>query len=103
MLIGPDLLLVEFASLISKRTRRKQMSPAEAYRAFRLMEAAEVRLFDTRPMLGQALELALTNQMSLGDFVYLALAIAHDSPLITADRRLFKSGAGRHPVIRLLG
>jgi len=36
-----------------------------------------------------ALDLALNNQMSLWDCVYLALAIEHDCPLITADRRLF--------------
>jgi predicted nucleic acid-binding protein len=101
-LIAPDLLLMEFASLIAKRTRRKEMSPAEAYQAFRLIEEAELRLFETRPLLGDALDLALNSQMSLWDCVYLALAIEHDCPLITADRRLFRSASGRHPVIRLL-
>lgn len=101
-LIAPDLLLMEFASLISKCTRRKQMSPAEAHQAFRLMEGAELRLFETRPLLGRALDLALNNHMSLWDCVYLALAIEHDCPLITADRRLFRSGTALHPAIRLL-
>jgi predicted nucleic acid-binding protein len=102
-LIAPDLLLVEFASLVSKRTRRKQMSPAEAGEAFRFMEEAELRLFETRPLLGRALDLAMNHQMSLWDCVYLALAAEHDCPMVTADRRLFRSGAGRHPAIRLLG
>jgi predicted nucleic acid-binding protein len=102
-LIAPDLLLMEFASLVSKRTRRKQMSPVDAYQAYRLLEGAELRLFETRPLLGRALELALDFQMSLWDCVYLALAAEHDCPLVTADRRLFRSGAGRHPAIRLLG
>lgn len=102
-LIAPDLLLMEFASLISKRTRRKQMSPAEGYQAFRLMEEAELRLFETRPLLERALDLAINHQMSLWDCVYLPLAAEHDCPLVTADRRLFRSGTGRHPVIRLLG
>jgi predicted nucleic acid-binding protein len=101
-LIAPDLLLMEFASLIAKRTRRKQMSQAEAFQAFRLMEEAELRLFETRPLLGRALDLAINSQMSLWDCVYLALAIDHDCPIITADRRLFRAGAGRHPSLRLL-
>jgi predicted nucleic acid-binding protein len=102
-LIAPDLLLMEFAGLIAKRTRRKQMPVAEATQAFRLMEESELRLFESRPLLGHALDLALNNQMSLWDCVYLALALEHNCPMITADRRLYKAGIGRHPAIRLLG
>jgi predicted nucleic acid-binding protein len=101
-LIAPDVLLMEFASLIAKRTRRKQMPAAQGYQAFRLMEESELRLFETRPLLGRALDLALRNQMSLWDCVYLALAIQQNCPMITADHRLFKAGKGRHPAIRLL-
>ncbi len=102
-LIAPDLLLTEFASLITKRTRRKQMPAAGSHEAFRLMEESELRLFETRPLLGRALDLAVNNQMPLWDCVYLALAIEHNCPPITADRRLFRAGAGRHPSLRLLG
>ena len=48
------------------------------------------------------LRLALPNQISLWDCVYLALAIEQDCSLITADRRLFRGNAPRHPAIRLL-
>ena len=34
--------------------------------------------------------------------VYLALALEHGCPLITADRRLFRGHSPRHPAIRLL-
>jgi predicted nucleic acid-binding protein len=101
-LIAPDLLLIEFASLIAKRIRRSQMPAAEGQQAFRLMEESELRLVATRPLLGRALSLALHNRMSLWDCVYLALAIEYDCPLITADRRLFRGNTGRHPAIRLL-
>jgi predicted nucleic acid-binding protein len=102
LLIAPDLLLTEFASLVAKRTRRTHMSSAEGYHAFRLMEASELRLFETRPLLGHALSLALHNQMSLWDCVYLALAVEHACTLLTADRRLFRSGRSRHPAIHYL-
>ncbi len=78
-LIAPDLLLAEFASLRS--------SPI---------------LYDMRPRLPLALDLSLQHQLSLGDAVYLALAIEHNCSLITADSRLFRSGKKHHPAITLL-
>jgi predicted nucleic acid-binding protein len=101
-LIAPDLLLAEFASLLAKRNRRKEISGDQAARAFQLMEECALRLVDMRPRIRGALHLALQHQMSLWDCVYVAVAIEHDCPLVTADRRLFKNGAGRHSAIRLL-
>lgn len=102
-LIATDLLLTEFASLIAKRVRRKQILPTEASDAFRLLEEHATILFETRLLLGAALQLALDRHTSLWDCVYLALAIQHNCPLITADQRLFRADRGRHPAIRLLG
>ena len=102
LLIAPDLLLIELASLLVKKVRRKQISANEALAAFQFLTDSVRRLFQTGPLLGRALDLAIRHQMSLWDCVYLALAIEHDCPLITADQRLFNSGRGRHPSIRLL-
>jgi predicted nucleic acid-binding protein len=101
-LIAPDLLLAEFASLLAKRSRRKQISADQAREAFRLMTRCAPRLLDMRPRLARALELSLRHQLSLWDCVYLALALEHSCPLLTADHRLFRAGAGRHPSVRLL-
>lgn len=101
-LIAPDLLLAEFASLIAKRCRRKQLSDSQARQAFALINRAAPRLHDTRPLLAPALELSLRLSLSVWDCVYLALAEEYTCPLLTADRRLFRSGAGRHPAIRLI-
>ena len=101
-LIAPDLLLAEFASLLAKRTRRKQISPEQALKAFQLMEGCAPPLFDLRPHLRRALNLALQHHLSLWDCVYVALAIEHDCPFITADRRLFRGSTALHPSVRLL-
>ena len=101
-LIAPDLLLVEVASLLAKRHRRKQISAEQAREAFGFMTNAAPRLFEAGPRLHRALELSLRHQMSLWDCVYLALAIERDCPLLTADRRLFRSGAARHPALQLI-
>jgi predicted nucleic acid-binding protein len=101
LLIAPDILLAEFASLVAKRHRRKQISAEQAHKAFSLMVKCAPRLFDMRPRLFRALELSLQYQLSLWDCVYLALALEHDCPVLTADRRLFRAGKGRHPSVRL--
>ena len=59
LLIAPDLLLAEFASLIAKRNRRKEISAERAQAAFRLMTKCAPRLFDMRPRLPRALDLSL--------------------------------------------
>ncbi len=101
-LIAPDLLLAEFASLLAKRSRRKQISTQQATEAFRLMTRSAPRLIDMRPRLFRALDISLHHQMSLWDCVYVALAMEHGCPLLTADRRLFRAGGGRHPSLRLV-
>jgi predicted nucleic acid-binding protein len=65
-LIAPDLLLAEFAGLMAK---------------------CAPRLFDMRPQLPRALDLSLQYRLSLWDCVSLALALEHDCPVLTADRR----------------
>jgi predicted nucleic acid-binding protein len=100
--IAPDLLLAEFASLLAKRNRRKQISTEQAHGAFQLMTRCAPRLFDMRPRLGRALQLSLHHDMSLWDCVYVDLAMEHDCPLLTADRRLFRAGGGRHPSLLLV-
>jgi predicted nucleic acid-binding protein len=100
MLIAPDLLLTEFASLIAKRVRRKHMSAAEAIDAFYRLEESVPALFETHPLVEAALNLAVDSQMSLWDSMHLALE--HRCPLITADRRLFRGHSPRYRAIRLL-
>jgi predicted nucleic acid-binding protein len=102
LLIAPDILLAELASLLAKRNRRKQISAEQAHEAFSLMTRCAPRLFDTRPRLSRALHLSLQRRLSLWDCVYLALALEHDCPVLTADLRLFRAGRGAHPSVRLV-
>ena len=102
LLIAPDLLLAEFASLLAKRNRRKEISADQAVQALDLMGRYSPKLFDTHSRLRSAFELSLHYQLSLWDSVYLALAIEHNCPLITADERLFRGAVARHSLIRPL-
>jgi predicted nucleic acid-binding protein len=101
-LIAPDLLLAEFASLLARRTRRKQISQGQAREALQLMERCALLLFDMRPRLRRALDIALEHHLSLWDSIYAALAVEHDCLFVTADRRLFRSSVAWHAKVSLL-
>ena len=60
------------------------------------------RLYDMRPRILPALEPPLRYQWSLWDCVYLALAVEHGCPLLTADQQLFRRSRGRYPSVRRL-
>jgi predicted nucleic acid-binding protein len=101
-LIAPDLLISELASLLAKRKRRKEISANQAQEAFQLSVQCAPRLLDTRPRVSRALALSLQHEMSFWDCVYVAIATEHGCPLLTADRRLFRAGRGRHSCLRLV-
>jgi predicted nucleic acid-binding protein len=102
LLIAPDILLAEFASLLAKRNRRRQISAQQAHQAFALMTKSAPRLFETRALIFHAMDLSLEHQLSLWDCIYLALALEHDCPVLTADQRLFRGGTSRHPGLMLV-
>ena len=101
LLIAPDLLLAEFASLVARRNRRKELTRKQAQEALSLMTRCAPRLYETRPRIFRAFELSLKHQLSLRDCVYLALALEYDCPLVTADLRLFHAGEQAHLAVRL--
>jgi predicted nucleic acid-binding protein len=86
--------------LAARKFWRKHITAEQAQQGFRFIKDSVPRLFNTIPLLERALDLALDNQMSLWDSVYLALALEHHCPLITADRRLFRGHSPRHPAIQ---
>ena len=102
LLIAPDLLLAEFASLLAKRSRRKEISAREAGYAFDLMQRFAPRLFDMRSRIRRAFSIALEHHLSFWDCVYIDLAIEHGCSVITADKRLFRGTTARHASLRLL-
>jgi predicted nucleic acid-binding protein len=102
VLLAPDLLLAEFASLLAKRSRRKELSERQAEQAFELMQRCAPRLSDTRPRVRRALSLALQTQLSFWDCVYINLAIEQGCAVVTADQRLFRGASARHAALRFL-
>ena len=98
-LIAPDLLVAECANVLWKKVQRGELCRPEALLAARLLQAADIELMPTRTLLEVAAQLAIDLQHPAYDCVYLAVAIANDCRLVTADERFLRAlqrGDPRH-------
>jgi predicted nucleic acid-binding protein len=87
-LASPDLLWPELGSVLSKKARAGQLTRKEAARIVQALDLFPLTVFPSRLVLEAALEIALGTGRSVYDSVYVALAVALECPLVTADERL---------------
>lgn len=85
---APGLLHVECANILWKKVRLGELSKDRALKDFVVLLRAPVALTRTSELLDDALRLAIELRHPVYDCLYLALALRHDLPLVTADRRL---------------
>lgn len=86
VLAVPHLADAEVAHALRSRTRRGAIAEEVGLRALRAWARLEVTRFSSRGLLERAWE--LRHNISAYDAMYVALAEALDSPLVTADARL---------------
>jgi predicted nucleic acid-binding protein len=101
-LLAPDLIEAEIGNVLWKAARRKRISPADAENSLRRFTELGIQAIPTSDLLGKALHIAVTCDRSFYDSLYVALALATQTELITADERLVKALGSRFPV-RWLG
>jgi predicted nucleic acid-binding protein len=87
-LASPDLLWPELGSVLWKKARAGQLTGRETTRILRALDQFPVTVFPSRLVLEGALEIALGTGRSVYDSVYVALAVALECQLVTADERL---------------
>ena len=90
-LLAPDLLWPEFANIVWKKVRRREVSPDEARRILALCQQVPFEVTTSINLIDSALEIALGLDRTVYDSMYLALAAHRDCVMLTADRRLFKA------------
>jgi len=93
-LASPDLLWPEVGNVVWKKSRAGQITPREASRIVAALDICPLTSFPSRLVLGGALEIAFGTGRSVYDSVYLALAVALECPLATADERLANALVG---------
>ena len=91
-LIAPDLIAAEFANALWKKVSRREMGDAQAIEAMDILPTM-VSLLPMEAYAKRALEIALQLDHPVYDCVFIAVAEAHATNLVTADRRLVERAA----------
>jgi predicted nucleic acid-binding protein len=102
-LAAPDLIMAELCNLFWKRIRRGDMSVSDAQTALDRLPSG-LELIQLERLASLAMEIAALLDHPAYDCFYLASAVRHSLPLITADNRLanlVSKGSFQVRVIRL--
>lgn len=104
-LLAPDLIVAEVGNTLWKKVGRGEITRARSAEVLATLERVGIELYPTPVLVGAALELACELRCSVYDATYLALAVARDCAVITADRRFFTTAAksGLIHRVRLIG
>jgi predicted nucleic acid-binding protein len=89
-LSAPELIGPEFGNILWKKIRRNEITAKEGSEILSAFQALDLQLYPTSILLPSAMELAVALDRSVYDSLYLALAIAQECPLVTADRRFHR-------------
>ena len=91
---APDLIYAEVASVFWKRQRRGEIDEAEATEL--LADVLSLPLWPTpsEELLPAALQLAMKTGRTVYDCLYLALAVANKTVMVSADKRLVNALSG---------
>jgi predicted nucleic acid-binding protein len=88
---APDLILPELGNTIWKKVRREEITSREAVGILAAFGSMGVEIYPSNLLLASAFELAVALDRSVYDSLYLALAVAQDGALVTADRKFHAS------------
>ena len=101
-LLVPDLFWPEFGNILWKAARIGRISRESAELSLVALAERSISTAPTRALLRTAFAIATAFDRTVYDGVYVALAVASNAPLVTADERLANALAAQFP-IRWLG
>jgi predicted nucleic acid-binding protein len=100
-LYAPDLLLIEAASALWRRTVvLKELTSSDAKAIYRDLLTLPLNFQPSERLAASAFSLALAHRHSAYDSLYCALAIEMDCEFITADRKLVAKLGRALPFLR---
>ena len=97
-LLVPGLFWIEVASVLCKAVRRGACQPPEAEAALSALLDHGLLTLAPEELLAPALHIAIENNRSVYDSLYVALAVHAKAQLITADEKLANALAARFPI-----
>ena len=89
-LAAPDCIGVELGRYLRRHTLRGALAPGDADRCLDVFDRLGIVAYPTGPLLAEAL--ALRDNLTFDDALYVALARRLGEPLATTDRRLAQAG-----------
>ncbi|HEX6288971.1 MAG TPA: type II toxin-antitoxin system VapC family toxin [Herpetosiphonaceae bacterium] len=99
-LLAPDLLLAEVGNIIwKKHTLLQRWSATESQEALANFQALSFTLISTSTLLDDAFHLAVTQQRTVYDSLYLALSPRERCPFVTADERFVNAVHSTFPQV----
>ena len=100
-LVAPTLIHAEVANAIWKKQRRGEYARDADLATLPELFASLIQTIDESSMMARALQLAIDFDHAVYDCVYLAMAEALDSELITADVKFARTLAGTSAATRV--
>jgi predicted nucleic acid-binding protein len=92
-LSAPDLIGPEFGNILWKKIRRNEITRSDASRILAGFQAIDIEVYPSADLLPFALEIAAELDRTVYDSLYLALAIAQDCQLVSADQKFVSAVA----------
>jgi len=93
---APGLIFSEFGNVLWKRFRKNEISRKEASVTIDVLRSLPLHVQSSQSLIPLALEIACGENRIVYDSLYVAAAIVHQFPLVTADGKLYRAlGKGR--------
>ena len=84
---APDFIAIEIANTLWKKVRRRELESGDAAAVLAGLAAVPITMVPASDVLPAALELAMELGCTVYDSLYLAVAIALDRVVVTADQK----------------
>ena len=96
--IVPGIFWAEMGNIFWKAVRARRCPRQYAEESAASLQEKFLTTVSSRELMSDALAIAITFDRTVYDSLYVALAVSHNAPLVTADERLANALAARFPV-----
>ncbi len=93
-LLVPDFFFPEIGNILWKRIRRGETTLELARNDLNILAEGDLQVCPSLPLMSDALEIATRVNQAVYDCVYLALAVARQCRMVTADERFYNALSG---------
>jgi len=90
-MLSPDLLVAEFGNVLWKYVRAGEIGAQEADDVLSSLLQTPIWFCPSATLIRSVLEIANQTQRSVCDSLYLALAVAERTTMVTADSKLYNA------------